>query len=341
MKILMSSYVFSPSVGGIETVSELLAPEFVRAGHELVLITRTRMDDGVKRPYEVVRCPGRKRLFELLRWCDVYFQNNISLILAWPLLFVRKPWIIAHHTWLGDSPTRRNWKARLKRFLLARGLNATISRPIAADLPIPSTIVGNPYSTEIFRKRPEIPRTRELVYLGRLVRDKGVDLLIESLVELRERGLTPRLTIIGSGSEESGLRTLIRKLGLEEQVTFLGSKRPEDIALQLNAHQVLAVPSRWPEPFGIVVLEGIACGCVVAASDAGGLPEAVGPCGITFHHGERPGLTETLYDLLTDSALRKRLQVGGERHLQQFKPEVVAEKYLNVFKRGLQSGQKL
>ena len=341
MKILMSSYVFSPSVGGIETVSELLAPEFVRAGHELVLVTRTGTEDGKKRPYEVVRNPNPRRLLELLRWCDVYFQNNISLILAWPLLFVKKPWIIAHHTWLGESPTKRNWKARLKRFLLARGLNATISRPIAADLPLPSTVVGNPYSTEIFHRRPEIPRNRELVYLGRLVPDKGVDLLIESMVELRERGLRPRLTIIGSGSEESAVLALIRKRGLEEQVAFLGSKPPEEIALQLNAHQVLAVPSRWPEPFGIVVLEGIACGCVVAASDAGGLPEAVGPCGLTYHLGQQPGLTETLYELLTNPELRDRLQVGGTKHLQQFKPEVVAEKYLNIFKRGLHSGIKI
>lgn len=336
MKILLSSYVFGPSVGGIETVSELLAPEFIKAGHEVILITHTTGNDGIARPYKVERRPGRQRLMELVRWCDVYFQNNISLSYAWPLLFVRKPWVIAHHTWLGEFPNRRNWKARLKRLLLKYGLNATISRPVACDLPLPSTIVGNPYSSGIFRRRPEISRDRELVYLGRLVPDKGVDLLIESLVLLRKRGLDPRLTIIGSGSEEKSLRHLVAERKVENQVDFLGSKKPEDIALLLNAHQVLAVPSRWPEPFGIVALEGIACGCVVAASQAGGLPEAVGSCGLTFGLDDVEDLTNVLYTLLTRPALREELLRGADHHLRQFDPVTVAHKYLDVFQRSIQ-----
>ena len=126
MKILLSSYVFSPSVGGIETVSELITPEFVRAGHEVILITATEEDDGIARPYRVERRPSLRRMIELVRWCDVYFQNNISLLYAWPLLFIRKPWVIAHHTWLAEFPKGRNWKAHLKRVLLRYGTNATI-----------------------------------------------------------------------------------------------------------------------------------------------------------------------------------------------------------------------
>ena len=50
MKILLSSYVFAPSIGGIETVSALLAPEFIKAGHEVILITLTAKEDDVERP---------------------------------------------------------------------------------------------------------------------------------------------------------------------------------------------------------------------------------------------------------------------------------------------------
>jgi glycogen(starch) synthase len=335
VKILLSSYVFSPSVGGIETVSELLAPEFVKAGHEVIVLTKTARADGISRPYEVVRDPGPTPLLELVRWCDVYFQNNISLFFAWPLLLVRKPWVIAHHTWLGETPQGRTWRASLKRFLLKHGTNATISHPVASDIPVPSTIVGNPYSKEVFKLRPEIPRDRELAYLGRLVSDKGVDTLIESLVELKARGLRPRLTIIGSGPEEPALRKLVKKRRLGDQVEFVGSRKPAEIALLLNAHQVLVVPSRWPEPFGIVALEGIASGCVIVASNAGGLPEAMGRCGLSYVLGDQAELTEAIHTVLTQPELRARLLQHAEKHLRQFDPCTVAAKYLSVFERAL------
>ncbi len=110
MKILLSSYVFSPSIGGIETVSALLAPEFVKAGHEVILITHTQKEERTAWPFPVERRPGFRRMIELVRWCDVYFQNNISLSYAWPLLWIRKPWVIAHHTWLGRYQGDHDWK---------------------------------------------------------------------------------------------------------------------------------------------------------------------------------------------------------------------------------------
>ncbi len=335
MKILLSSYVFSPSVGGIETVSALIAPEFVKAGHEVVLITHTRDEDGITWPFPVIRRPDARRLIGLVRWCDVYFQNNISLTYAWPLLFVRRPWVIAHHTWIGQYQGERNFKARLKRLLLRFGTNATISHPVAGDIPVPSIIVGNPYSSGVFKARPEIARDRELVYLGRLVSDKGIDMIIKSLVQLRARGLQPRLTIIGSGSEEPELRRLVHEFQLESQVDFTGSKGPADIARLLNAHQVLVVPSRWPEPFGIVALEGLASGCVVVASAAGGLTAVVGRCGLTFAMGDQSELTDTIERVLTRPQLRAQLLRGAEAHLRQFEPATVAGKYLTVFERAL------
>jgi glycosyltransferase involved in cell wall biosynthesis len=335
VKILLSSYVFAPSVGGIETVSALIAPEFIKAGHEVILITHTKEQDSIERPYEVIRRPGARRLIGLVRWCDVYFQNNISLTYAWPLLLIHRPWVIAHHTWIGQYQGERNFKARVKRILLRFGTNATISHPVAGDIPVPSIIVGNPYSAAVFKARPEIPRDRELAYLGRLVSDKGVDMIIKSMVQLRARGLNPRLTIIGSGSEEPELRRLVREFDLEGQVEFTGSKAPADIARLLNAHQVLVVPSRWPEPFGIVALEGLASGCVVVASAAGGLTAVVGRCGITFALGDQAELTDAIERVLTRPQLREQLRHGVEAHLRQFEPATVAGKYLAVFQRAL------
>jgi glycogen(starch) synthase len=335
MKILLSSYVFAPSIGGIETVSALIAPEFIKAGHEVVLITLTRKEDDVPRPYPVVRNPSPARLFQLVRWCDVYFQNNISLLLAWPLLLVRRPWVVAHHTWIRPFGERYSLRARLKTFLLRYSFNATISRAIADRIETPSTIVGNPYSDQVYRARPEIPREKELVYLGRLVSDKGVDTLIHALLQLRRWGLSPHLTIIGSGSEERALRQLARTLRVDHQIDFVGSKQPEEISKILNGHQILVVPSRMPEPFGIVVLEAIASGCVIVASRAGGLPDAAGKCGITYEISDLQALTNVLQFVLTQPVMRDDILQHADAHLENFRPSVVARKYLGVFEEAL------
>jgi glycogen(starch) synthase len=336
MKILLSSYVFAPSIGGIETVSLLIAPEFIKAGHEVVLITLTRKEDDVERPYPVIRNPSPAKLLELVRWCDVYFQNNISLMLAWPLLVVRRPWVVAHHTWIKPFGERYTLRAKLKTFLLRYSHNATISRAIADRIETPSTIVGNPYSDQVYRHRPEIPRDKELVYLGRLVSDKGVDTLIHALLQLKRWGLSPQLTVIGSGSEEKSLRQLARNLRVDEQINFVGSKQPKEISRLLNGHQILVVPSRMPEPFGIVVLEAIASGCVIVASRAGGLPDAVGKCGITYEIGDLQALTNALHLVLTKPSMLEEILQHADAHLENFRPAVVARKYLGVFEQSLQ-----
>jgi len=337
VKILLSSYVFAPSIGGIETVSALLAPEFIAAGHEVVLITLTRAQDKVERPYPVLRRPTPRQMMELVRWCDVYFQNNISLLMAWPLLFVRRPWVVAHHTWIRPFGERFTLRARLKTFLLRYSHNATISRAIAGRIPTSSSIVGNPYNAHVYKLRPEIPRDRELIYLGRLVSDKGVDTLLHALLQLKRWKLAPRLTVVGSGEEQRALRHLAKNLGIDQQVTFTGTKQPAEIAQLLNAHQVLVVPSRMPEPFGIVALEAIASGCVIVASRAGGLPDAVGKCGITYEIGDLQALTNALQLVLTRPELRAEMQKHGEEQLDNFRPGVVARKYLRVFEDALRA----
>ena len=307
MKILLSSYVFAPSIGGIETVSALLAPEFLKAGHEIVMITLTGAPDEVDRPYPVLRRPSPRKMVELVKWCDVYFQNNISLLMAWPLKLIDRPWVVAHHTWIRPFGEPFTLRARLKTYLLRYSYNATISRAIADRIPATSIIVGNPYNDQVYTLRPEIPRNLELVYLGRLVSDKGVDMLLHAMLQLKRWNLYPRLTIIGSGPEERMLRLLAKNLGVENQVDFTGAKQPAEIARMLNAHQVLVVPSRMPEPFGIVVLEAIASGCVIVASRAGGLPDAVGKCGITYEISDLQALTNALQLVLTQPDRRDEL----------------------------------
>lgn len=205
MKILFATHTFFPAVGGLETVSLILAEEFLAAGHEVILVTRTPASDptaDTRFPFPVFRCPEMRELISLARWSDVYFQNNISLRTLWPILLVHRPWVPAHHTWLMRTDGSIGWQDRLKKLLLRFGTPIAVSHEVAVSLEVPRiTVIGNPYNDTLFRMLPDVPRDRDLVFLARLVSDKGGDLLLEALAEMRRGGLTPSLTVIGDGPE--------------------------------------------------------------------------------------------------------------------------------------------
>lgn len=324
MKILFSSYAYAPSVGGIETVSALLAREFITAGHELVLVTETPGTSS--EPFPIIRNPKLSQLREQLRWCDVVFQNNISLRHLIPALAIRKPLLLVHQTWMRNTAGAVGWNNRLKRALVPRVKNVAISKAIAAEIAAPSEIIGNPYDDRTFKLRSDLPRDGEVVFAGRLVSDKGADLLLRALAILQKP--KPSLTIVGHGPEEEHLRKLANELDVN--VTFAGMKSGDDLARILNRHQIIAIPSRWREPFGVVALEGIACGCVPVGSEQGGLREAIGNCGLTFANGDAESLANRLQELLTDSALRERLRDAAPEHLKLFHASSVARRYLEI-----------
>ncbi|HEX8489949.1 MAG TPA: glycosyltransferase family 4 protein, partial [Chthoniobacterales bacterium] len=180
---------------------------------------------------------------------------------------------------------------------------------------------------QVFRKLPAEARTREMIFVGRLVSDKGADLLLEALALLESK---PRLTIAGDGPERGRLEKQMATLQLQSQVDFVGNQSSDNLAKLLNQHEIMVVPSRWKEPFGIVALEAIACGCVLVGSAEGGLPEAIGPCGVTFPNNDARGLANALAELLGDPTRRDALRRGAASHLAQFTPRHVAKRYLEV-----------
>ncbi len=339
MKILFATHTFFPAVGGLETVSLILAEEFVAAGHEVILVAGTPAEGlaaDARFPFPVVRRPEVSQLLALMRWCDVYFQNNISLRTLWPMLLVHRPWVPAHHTWLMRLDGSIGWQDRLKKLLLRFGKPIAVSHEVAESLQVPEIVViGNPYNDTLFRVLPEVPRTRELVLLARLVSDKGGDLLLEAMAELKRGGLTPGLTIIGDGPEAEPLRRQAELLGVAGQVKFTGVLTGEPLVRALNEHRVMVVPSRTPEPFGVVALEGIACGCGLVGSVGGGLQDAIGPCGLTFPNDDCSALADRICQLLQDDVLSESLRNQAPAHLEKHRPARVAEAYLDVFRRAL------
>jgi glycogen(starch) synthase len=326
MNILLCSVPFRPSVGGIETVSALLAECFHRMGHHVVVVTQTPGAEPDAESFELVRQPSAARMFELVRWADVVFHNNISLKFAWPQWLLRRPWVVAHHTWIPAAGVA----AGLKRWAIRHASNIAVSHAVAESLPVDCTIVPNPYADDVFVRIDGMERARELVFVGRLVSDKGVDVLIDALGVLARQGQRVGLTVIGDGPELPALRRQVDALGITSQVHFAGRRTGADLVAALNEHRVLVVPSVWQEPFGVVALEAMACGCVPLVSRSGGLPDAAGAAGVVFEPGDSQALAQAIERLLDDPALLNRLRAAGTTHLARHTRDRVARDYLQV-----------
>lgn len=330
-KILLLSYRFPPDVGGIESIGRIICQELIQLGYQVTVLTAsgTQGREEYIKGVMVIRKPRPIDFIQSVNEADIIFHNNISLSLGWLGFCLLKPQVVRHATWIGDSG-KVSITSLVKMNLLRMTHNIANSQAVAQHLPVPSVVIGNPYDSEQFRVLENVPRELDLVFVGRLVSDKGVDLLLEALSMLDKIGLKPSTTIVGGGPEEDNLKKMTWELGLDERVRFVGFHQGIDLVVTLNAHRILVVPSRWLEPFGIVALEGIACGCVVVGSEGGGLKDAIGSCGLTFPNGDVAGLARCLELLLRDPIALATYRAAASQHLQVHHPRSVVQRYLQV-----------
>ena len=315
-------------------MSQLLANEFVRLGHQVSLVTQSPGNHGQTFAYPVMRQPSFSELFRALAWADIFWQNNLSLRTLWPATFIRRPVVVTHQGSYCRRPSGLDFSQRLKHAAVSQHASVAVSKAVANCFKTESAIIPNPYDSEIFRlPSDEADRKLDLLFLGRLVSEKGLDLLLQSLARLKAQQLFPCLTIVGDGPERAALAELATKLELDRQVIFAGPLQGLALARTLQRHKILVVPSRYDEPFGVVALEGIACGCVVIGSNGGGLPEAIGDCGLTFPNGDIERLTERLTRTLLKPEERERFQSKASEHLANFRVARVAERYVDLFQK--------
>jgi glycosyltransferase involved in cell wall biosynthesis len=329
VKVLLYSPAFLPHVGGLEIHVAHLAAGLQAAGHDVVVVTQTPAAERDTESYQVVRRPGVRELLRWTRWCDVFFQANVSLRGIWPLALFRRPWVVSHHSWYRRPDGSVALRDRLKRGLLRFAAGSiAVSEAVNRDLGGECTVIANAYRDDLFRVLPGTRRDRELLFVGRLVSDKGVDVLLDALALLRREGFTPALTVAGVGPERQPLEARAERLGVADQVSFVGARTGEDLVELMNRHRVLVVPSRYREPFGLVALEGIACGCLVVGSEGGGLPEAIGGCGLTFPNGDAAALADALRRALAAEAEGRGPGAAGvAEHLARHSTAAVLDRY--------------
>jgi len=151
-----------------------------------------------------------------------------------------------------------------------------------------------------------------IVSVRRLVRRMGIDILIRAAAKLAARGLPFVVAIGGAGPERQALEALRSELGLDERVLFLGRVPDADLPELLRAADLIAVPSRSMEGFGISTIEGLASGTPVLATDSGASPEILRPIDpVLLVPADPDGLAARLEALLRDPARRSVLGAQG------------------------------
>jgi glycosyltransferase involved in cell wall biosynthesis len=151
---------------------------------------------------------------------------------------------------------------------------------------------------------------RRVLFAGRVVRPKGAQVLVRAA-----REVDGELVICGTGMQLEATRRLARRLGVQDRVCFRGWLGERELARELAEASVVAMPSLWPEPFGLVGIEAFAAGRPVVASATGGIPDWLqdGVNGVAVPAGDVQALAVALTELLADPARQQAMGAAGER----------------------------
>jgi glycosyltransferase involved in cell wall biosynthesis len=161
-------------------------------------------------------------------------------------------------------------------------------------------IVPNTVATDVFHPPAGFragPATR-LVNVARHVEVKGLDILLRAFAFVAGRRPELTLELIGDGPLTPMLKELAGELGMAERIQFAGAATPERIAERLRSSDVFVLSSH-SENLPLVVLEALCCGLPVAATDVGGVPEAVGDDGVLAPSGDAQALAGAIDDVLS------------------------------------------
>jgi glycosyltransferase involved in cell wall biosynthesis len=161
---------------------------------------------------------------------------------------------------------------------------------IAAEaIPLPVPLPG-----PAFVRAPS--REPVFLYVGRLTREKGIDVLLRAFARVSVRRPAAQLRILGGGPRQAGLEALATELGIIGSVRFHGRATFDEVEAALSSTWALVAPSVWPEPLGLAVIEAITRGVPVIASASGGFTESVeeGVSGHLVPHGDERALADRL-----------------------------------------------
>lgn len=316
--------------------------------------------------FEVVRRPGRAQVRELVRWADLVLFNGASMRLQPWVLFARKPFVWVHVGyqaacidglgWVDNAPAplspmasisfharRSGWPWALREGLklwirrafaaVAVHRHVAITQWMAQALPLPRQVqIYNPFPIAQFAAADTAQPEFDFFYMGRLVQEKGVDVLVRAFAELlRRHGPGPRLLVIGDGTARPAIEQLVAELGVGDAIVFTGRQSGAALVAWVARGSIGILPSVWYEPMGGVAIELMAAGKCLIVSAKGGLAECVGDAGLSFPNGDHVALADRMQALLDDPARRTALSTAARERAQTFLPERFVAQYIALF----------
>lgn len=190
--------------------------------------------------------------------------------------------------------------------------------------PVPASLSEVRYSP--------VSESREMLFVGQVIRGKGVDLLLKAVAGLQGEW---RLTVAGEGSHLPACKALVEQLNIGDRVDFAGWVNHEQLDAYYGRALFLVVPSRWPEPFGMVGIEAMARGRAVVGFATGGIPYwlADQQTGLLAGDADINGLTQRMQQLLDTPGMAATMGKAAAEHVGQ---RFTHENYLNQMRQLLE-----
>ncbi|MFC6873762.1 glycosyltransferase family 4 protein [Halobellus marinus] len=335
MRVAIIVRAFPPDViGGMQTQTKQMGTELHRAGHNVTVFTRQFGEhDDSDVPYEVVRIRNWKinsfishltfllfALFAVVRRSDEF--DCVQCMMLYPVGFlgyvINKLTGLPYFAWIrgGDYYLMNDvhWKRWTMRKVLADTLVLAQSKEIRSDvlsdfndIDCNIQVLGNAVSV------PDETATGDgALYVGRLAPKKGIEYLIEAISEIE-----CHLTIVGDGSERERLEKLVEQTGAN--VTFEGKIPPGDVSDYYRSAGFLVLPSTEGEGMPNVVLEAMAWGLPVIATDSGGLPTVIddGTNGYLVPMRDPDALQDAIETLLEDPETSRKMGKNAKQYVRE------------------------
>ncbi|HYR26334.1 MAG TPA: glycosyltransferase family 4 protein [Aquabacterium sp.] len=254
--------------------------------------------------------------------------------------------VTTYHNWLTHTPALKLYAALDQRLARFNDAAVAVSTPVAQVLQrhVPAERlhqIDNGIDTQRYRRQADratarrqlgLDPTQALIgFVGRLSREKGLPVLIDALTDPGQGMDACQVLIVGEGEMRPELEALIQARGLQDRVTLLGNRR--DTPLIYSALDAFVLPSLM-EAFPMVLLEALACGCPVVATDVGEVRRIVthGETGLVVPAGDPQALRTALMTLLGQPEVAADLARRGlSRVTDQFSAEQMAQRYLQVY----------
>lgn len=336
MNIVVSSKSYYPMLGGSIVFASMLAKAFARAGHDVRIITRTPGTTSEEGDLPMFRQPTFSELREHAKWSDILFQIDASWRDALPFLMEGVPWFPTVHR----GKVSYQGLPRKVALLLALesagyhlGRAIGVSDFVARGWNLTSEPIANPFDDEFYYPpKSGAVRDIDLLYVGRVTRDKGVFTLLDAVRKLLNTTACPKpakVAVVGSGVALDELIQASRGISKVE-FFFPGMLSPREVGQWMRRSKVLAFPPNALEASPLTPLEAMACGCKIVASDIGGTKENTGPEGALVIPGNIDSLAHAM------SVALKKLDDGISPEVAAFlesrKIETIAARYLERFR---------